>query len=86
MLAVETKAFSFQPRCGMCSALVKCLFYLLVYLQLLVERITAESKNGSKAQFLCFSWKMHVVNTPVTTIPHLCYVYVHPHHWTIYMR
>jgi len=39
MSVVETKACYLQPRCNMDSALVKCLFCLLVSLQLLVERI-----------------------------------------------
>lgn len=88
---VQSKAFYLQPRCNRCHALVKCLFSLLVSLQLLVERITAESKNGSKAWFSCFSQKMPVVNTPYvtcmsTSMPLTCDLYVRDHHWTKYMR
>lgn len=93
--AVERKAFYLQPRCNNCHALVKCIFSFLVSLQLLVERITAESKNGSKAWFSCFSQKMHVVNTPYVTCMStsmplicdlLCHLHVRDHHWTKCMR
>lgn len=89
--AVESKAFYLQPRCNNCHALVKCLFSILESLQLLVERITAESKNGSKAWFSCFSQKMHVLNTLYvicmsTSLPLTCDLHVSDHHWTKYMR
>lgn len=83
---VETKAFYLQARCNTCSAFVKCLLYLLACLQLLVERITAESKNGGKAWISCFLQKIHAVNTPLTTVLYLCYLYVRAHYWTKYMR
>lgn len=56
MSAAELKNY-LQPRRNICSVLVKCLFCLLVSLQLLVETITAESKMEVRLSFPAFHRK-----------------------------